>query len=209
MQYLLNRFFIVIAILFIVLGSSCSLFPTKPEHYDNVCSLLDDRISWYKSLKYIEEKYQVDMSLILAFIKQESSFDAYARPARTTALGFIPWSRESSAYGYAQAKDETWDWYKQDSGNNSHSRDEFADAAEFVAWYVNKTYKMNSIAKTDTYNQYLAYHEGHKGFKNKSYASKIWLLNVAKKVQNTANNYARNLQGCRNTLDNTFSWRYF
>ena len=32
-------------------------------------------------------------------------------------MGFIPWRRPSSAYGYPQAKDDTWDWYIRKTGN--------------------------------------------------------------------------------------------
>jgi hypothetical protein len=208
MKFLLNKITLTI-ILTLAILSSCSLFESKQTHYSGICEMLDDRISWYKDLKRIEDKYQVNMALILAFIKQESNFDAYARPPRKKLFDVIPMGRKSSSYGYAQAKDETWDWYQQDSGNTSHSRTDFANASEFIAWYVNKTKAMNNIAKTDVYNQYLAYHEGHNGFKNKSYNQKSWLIRVAKEVEGGANNYATSLKTCRAKLDNTFGWSYF
>jgi hypothetical protein len=208
MKFLLNKITLTI-ILTLAILSSCSLFESKPTHYSGICEMLDDRISWYKDLKRIEDKYQVNMALILAFIKQESNFDAYARPPRKKLFDVIPMGRESSSYGYAQAKDKTWDWYQQKTGNRSHERDDFAHASEFIAWYVSQTHKMNNIAKTDVYNQYLAYHEGHNGFKNKSYNQKSWLIAVAKKVANTTNSYTKNLQTCRKQLDDTFGWSYF
>ena len=203
-----NKFFILLFITGFSINS-CSLLQSKNNKYKNVCHLLDDRISWYKSLRVIEEDYQVDMSLILAFIKQESSFKARARPPHKKLFNTIPVGRITSSYGYAQATTDTWQWYQNDTGNTRHRRDDFANSAEFIAWYVNKSSEMNNIPKTDVYNQYLAYHEGQGGFKNKSYTDKPWLLDIAKSVAQSANNYKISLASCRDTLDNTYEWNFF
>ena len=60
---------------------------------------------------------------------------------------------------------------------------------------------MLGISKKDFYNQYLAYHEGHGGWKNKSFNSKKWLLEVAKKVETNANMYNNQLKACENQLN--------
>jgi len=49
----------------------------------------------------------------MAIIRQESSFQADAQPPRSRILWIIPGPRPSSAYGYSQALDGTWDWYRQ------------------------------------------------------------------------------------------------
>ena len=50
---------------------------------------------------------------------------------------------------------------------------------------------------SDTRNQYIAYHEGHTGYKRGSYRSKKWLLNIANKLQDRAVMYHAQLKKCR------------
>ena len=203
MKHLSNKLLLAF---FIVILSSCE---STPQRYKNVCDLMDNKISWYKAVKKVEHNSGVPKEIILAFIKQESSFNAYAKPQRPKLLGSIPWFRDSSAYGFSQAKTTTWNWYKDKSGKVGASRTNFYDSADFVAWYILQTNKMNDVRVSDVYNQYLAYHEGHTGFKNKSYQQKPWLMKVAKKVARTAKNYKNNLKTCQAKLDNTYSWSYF
>ena len=53
----------------------------------------------------------------------------------------------------------------------------------------------------DTYNQYLAYHEGQNGWKNNSYINKKWLIKAAKNVNNQANEYNLQLINCEKKLN--------
>jgi hypothetical protein len=205
MQYFLSKLGIVTAIAAVLVLSGCESAPSK---YNSVCELMDDKISWYKAVKKVEEKRGVDMATILAFIKQESSFNPHAKPPMKKLFGYIPIGRESSSYGFSQAKDGTWEWYEQ-KNNTSASRDNFYDSSDFIAWYILQSKKMLGLKTTDVYNQYLAYHEGQQGFKDKTYEQKPWLKTVAKKVERTAQNYTKNLQTCKKQLDNTYSWSYF
>ena len=66
---------------------------------------------------------------------------------------------------------------------------------------VNQTNKMLGISKKDYFNQYLAYHEGHNGWKNKTYNTKKWLIEVAKKVESKSNLYNNQLIQCENKLN--------
>ena len=91
----------------------------------------------------------------------------------------------SSAFGFAQVINPTWDRYKTKNGKNNASRANFSDVTDFIGWYSVQTEKMLGIPKNDFYNQYLAYHEGHEGWKKKSFSSKKWLMLVAKKVETT------------------------
>ena len=104
--------------------------------------------------------------------------------------------RRSSAYGFAQALDGTWDWYRQETGNRFSRRSSFSDAVDFMGWYMDKSYKRNGISKSDAYNQYLAYHEGHTGFKRGTYRKKEWLMRVARAVQKKAVSYSSQLAQC-------------
>ncbi|MEM6678914.1 MAG: hypothetical protein AAF675_13695, partial [Pseudomonadota bacterium] len=119
-----------------------------------------------------------------------------ARTPRTYFLGMIPTGRVSSAYGYAQAIDSTWDWYREDSGNSGADRDDFEDAADFVGWYMAKTRRANGLPMTDAYSHYLAYHEGHTGYKRGSWQQKAWLKNAAGAVARQASRYRQQLDRC-------------
>ena len=137
----------------------------------------------------------------LLIINQESSFKQFAKPKRNKLFGLIPSKRPSSAFGYAQVTNPTWNWYKSRRGKNNASRANFYDVTDFIGWYSEQTLKMLGISKNDYYNQYLAYHEGHEGWKNKSFKSKKWLINVAKNVETTANKYNNQLKQCENKLN--------
>lgn len=184
-------------------------FSTPAREVVDICQLLDEEVSWYQAVKKSEQKYQVPMNLQLAIIYQESHFASRAQPARATYLGFIPGPRPSSSYGYAQAKTETWEWYQLKTGNNDASRSNFADSVDFVGWYVNQSKVRSKISKSDAYNQYLAYHEGHNGFNKKSYKDKAWLLKVAKQVEKKSNDFKRQLSKCRAHLDSNRLWSFF
>jgi hypothetical protein len=133
----------------------------------------------------------------MSILRQESAFQNRAKPERTKLLGIVPWKRKTSAFGYSQAVDGTWDWYKKETKKPLASRVNFADAIDFTGWYINKTNKINGIKKSDAYNQYLAYHEGHGGFKSKSYNNKSWLINTAIKVDQRAEKYRQQLDQCK------------
>jgi hypothetical protein len=66
-----------------------------------------------------------------------------------------------------------------------------------MGWYKNISRERNGIALTDARNQYLAYHEGHAGFRRASYNSKPWLVAVAGKVEARAAMYQQQIAGCR------------
>ena len=116
-------------------------------------------------------------------------------------MGIIPWDRPSSAFGYAQVIDSTWEWYKTSTLNSNASRANFKDVTDFIGWYVNKSEKILGIQKNDAFNQYLAYHEGHTGWKNKNYINKNWLINAAKNVNKNNKIYNKQLIDCENKLN--------
>jgi hypothetical protein len=118
------------------------------------------------------------------------------------------WWRVSSAYGYAQVKDDTWDWYKSKTGNWGADRDDYADAVDFMGWYSTVSQKTLGISKWDAYNQYLAYHEGHGGWKRKTYNKKKWLIGVARKVEANAKQYSTQLKRCEDNLGSSWWWPF-
>jgi hypothetical protein len=75
----------------------------------------------------------------MATIYHESRFIGNARTPRRYTLGVIPMGRQSSAYGYSQALDGTWDEYLSEVGARRRSRDNIDDATDFMGWYMDKT----------------------------------------------------------------------
>ncbi|RLA00238.1 MAG: hypothetical protein DRQ47_09770 [Gammaproteobacteria bacterium] len=140
----------------------------------------------------------------MAFIYQESRFVEDARPGKDYLLGFIPWGYKSSAFGYAQAKDEVWGDYIKASGNSGADRDDIDDAMDFIGWYIRQSNKVNKVSVWDTKAQYLNYHEGWGGYRRGTYKSKAWLTKVADKVNQRASRYGTQYRGCKDSLDD--SW---
>ena len=123
-----------------------------------------------------EDKWGVPVSVQLATIARESSFQHDARPTKRIGSGWF--SREvprSSAYGYAQALEGTWDDYRRATGRRGADRDDFADSSDFIGWYMHGASRVNGVPLHDAYNQYLAYHEGKAGFARGTYRAKSWL----------------------------------
>lgn len=174
--------------------SSCS--HKKPKDTDNICHIFSQKKRWHKHAKKSTKRWGTPIHVQMAILRQESNFAYDAKPGRKKLLGFIPWKRKSSAYGYAQVLNETWKEYTKATGNRGADRDNFADAIDFVGWYTYHTQKQTKVSKWDAYNQYLAYHEGRGGFVKGTYNGKEWLTTVAKKVDNNAKLYARQLKVC-------------
>jgi hypothetical protein len=186
-------------ILFIcLLLSACMSSP--PKNTANVCAVFDEKSSWYKHARKASKRWNVPIAVNMAFMQQESSFVAKAKPPRKKILGFIPGPRPSSSYGYSQAKDETWRWYKKQSGHRGADRNDFDDAIDFIAWYNRYSADTLGIANNDAYRLYLAYHEGHGGFKKGSFKNKEWLIQIAKKVSRRATQYQSQLKKCEKRL---------
>ena len=188
--------FFSIMLIFVVACSSRNDISTADS-----CIIFEEKRNWYKATKKSSEKWDISIALQLAIINQESSFKQFAKPERKKFFGLIPGSRPSTAFGYAQVTNPTWNWYKLRTGNKNASRANFKDVTDFIGWYVTQTNSMLGISKKDYFNQYLAYHEGHKGWKDKTYNSKKWLLDVAKKVESKANMYNNQFLQCESKLN--------
>lgn len=178
---------------------------TAPRNINDSCAIFREKDDWYDAAMDAYEKWGVPVHVQLAIIHQESRFRSEAKAPKDTLLGFIPWGRKSSAYGYAQVKDSTWNWYMQKTGNTGADRDDFEDVTDFIGWYVDMSHRRLGIAKSDAYSQYLAYHEGHGGYERKSYRKKPWLLRVARKVARRAARYRAQIARCRDELERGFS----
>ncbi|QRZ13211.1 lytic transglycosylase [Paracoccus methylovorus] len=168
-----------------------------PRNLENACAIASERPAYMRAMKATERRWGVPVHVQMATIHQESKFIGNARTPHQYALGIIPIGRQSSAYGYSQALDSTWDDYRKQTGNRGARRDNIRDATDFMGWYMNDTARVLGVSKWDAGAQYLAYHEGRSGFARGSHNSKPWLMNVAGNVQTRAETYRAQLASCR------------
>ncbi|MFD3190330.1 lytic transglycosylase [Sedimentitalea sp. HM32M-2] len=184
-------------LLMLMLASCGGGHKAPPRNLNDACSIAQQRPKYVKAFKATERRWGVPVHVQMATIYQESKFRGDARTPYNYVLGVIPMGRQSSAYGFSQALDGTWDQYRRETGRRSAKRDRISDAADFVGWYMTQSRDRNGIALTDARNQYLAYHEGHTGYARGSYRNKSWLMRVAGEVDARATLYQAQLASCR------------
>lgn len=189
-----------------VLVSACASNP--PRQPDDLCAVFEERPGWYHDARAAEKQWGIPVHVSMAFVHRESSYVSNARPPRGRLLWVIPWTRPSSAYGYAQATDEAWTDYRRDTLSLLADRDDFEDAMDFIGWYNNRSARQLGIAKDDAYHLYLAYHEGPTGYRRGSWRSKPTVRGYASKVSDKASRYRNQLSRCEDDLGGGF-WRRF
>jgi len=188
--------FLRLAVVVLIVASCGRGQFSAPSNLDNACALASERPRYFAAMQRSERRWGVPVPVQMAIIHAESRFIGDARTPVQWTLGVIPMGRQSSAYGYSQALDRTWEEYQDETRSRRAQRDNINDATDFVGWYANKTRERNGIALNDARNQYLAYHEGHRGFTNRSYESKPWLMAVAGRVEARAAMYDTQLRMC-------------
>ncbi len=193
---LMNRLLIVLCVLAL---SACATRP--PSNAGNICAIFKENPKWYKHAKSSSKQWGGPIHLPMAIMYQESRFIHDAKPPMQYFLWVIPTGRASNAYGYAQALKSTWAQYQREVGSRFRDRDDFANAYDFIQWYMHKTFQINGVVKSDYYSHYLNYHEGQGGYSRGTYKSKKWLLNVAQRVDQRAKQYSEQMQGCVGELD--------
>ena len=174
----------------IALASGSCTNPPPPRAIDDLCGVLAQRVGWWEASARAGSRWGVRPGLLLAVIHQESGFRAQAR-----SDGGL-FSSASSAYGYSQATDGAWRDYQRANGGRRARRDDFADAVDFVGWYVDRLARTAGVAKDDAYHVYLGYHEGPGGLRRGSHAAKPWLLAVARAVEARAARFERDAALC-------------
>ena len=207
---LVNRWRLVFALAVIctALGvKGCASQP--PARQENLCSIFAEQPKWFKAAAKSERRWGVPVAVQMAFVQRESSFDSKARPPRGKLLGVVPWKRPSSAYGYAQATNSTWDAYKRATRSPLADRNNFADAVDFIGWYNTVSHNKLGIAKTNAEQLYLAYHEGQGGYARGSYRKKPNVQRYANQVAQRAVHYQTQLNGCRKKLQRKRRFLFF
>ncbi len=184
-----------IGLLFLVASCGSGNF-SAPRNLNDACSIVKQRPTYLKAMQQTYKKWGVPVQVQMATIYQESKFIGNARTPYQYALGIIPMGRQSSAYGYSQALDATWDEYRSSTGRRGARRDDIKAATDFMGWYMAESSEELGIGLGDTQAQYLAYHEGRTGYARGSYRSKSWLRRIAGEVDARADLYGQQLQAC-------------
>ncbi|CAN7547760.1 hypothetical protein LJR030_005611 [Rhizobium sp. LjRoot30] len=187
----------IVFVVALLLLAGCA---SAPRETRNACAIFEQRDGWFnnwrRTAKSVEREFGVPVPILMATIYTESGFRPYARPPRTKLLGFIPWKRQSSAYGYSQALDGTWERYQRETGRWAARRTKFSDAIHFIGWYHAQTHEKNGIARNDAYNLYLAYYSGHAGYSRGSWRSDAGVQKAARRTTSIAISYSRQLRNC-------------
>jgi len=193
------------AVLLSLVITACTTTP--PADRDDICAIFDEKRSWYRQARKSERRWGTSIPVMMSIVHQESGFRARAKPPRRKILWVIPGPRPASAKGYSQATNESWTNYQKATGRWTADRNDFADAIDFVGWYNDQSQRRNGIGKSDAYNLYLAYHEGHGGFSRRSYRNKEWLQNAARTVAQRAATYESQWDGCKKRFTRGFFGR--
>ena len=191
----MSRLLRALVLLTLVAGCGSANY-SAPRNLDNACSIVSQRPNYLRAMERTEDRWGVPVPVQMATIYQESKFDGDARTPLRYAVGVIPMGRQSSAYGYSQALDGTWEEYQRDEGGRGAKRDRFSDASDFMGWYMAETEEMLGIPVSDARGQYLAYHDGRAGYARGTYKRKAWLLDVSQNVATRAQMYQLQLEFC-------------
>lgn len=187
------RYIAVLIITLTLIGCASS----PPRNKRNACLLLSEKDEWSLPLRNASRKWGIPQHTILSIIYHESKFVSDAKPPRKKFLGIkIYGTRISSAYGYSQALDGTWEEYKRRTKNWTASRSNFADSVDFIGWYLNRSVRSLGISSRNAYELYLAYHQGIAGYRRGSFRRSPSIRRYAKRVQETALDYKKQIRSC-------------
>ena len=175
------------------LAFGCTTTPPKQQH--DICMVFEEYPDWYDYAQQSEQTWGTPKQILMAFVRQESSYRENAKPPYDWFL-FIPLGRKSSAKGYAQIQDPVWKEYKEERGSLFRSRGDMEDALDFIGWYNHKSHKQLGLSKWNARELYFAYHDGRGGYKRGTHKKKSKLLKVADKVARTADEYGAQLKQC-------------
>src|SRR3989344_3577387 len=109
-----HLFLTVLLIIFgsIILFYWISLPSVPPEEPTQACKIFEQYPEWYEVSKNVEKQWGVPVSVQLAILYQESTFQATAHPSKPHLFSKIRWFHHSTAVGFAQVKADTWQAYQ-------------------------------------------------------------------------------------------------
>lgn len=187
--------FLLLSLVLILTGCA-----TQPARINNACAVFEEKggwfNNWHRQARRVEKEFGVPVPILMATIRTESGYRARVRPPRTKLLGFIPWTRPSDAYGYAQALSSTWQEYQQATGRPGADRNDFGDAVHFVGWYHHRSHRRIGIPLDDAYSLYLAYYLGTTGYERQAWKNRPGVRKAAQRMARRANKYERQIRNC-------------
>ncbi|HAH70293.1 MAG TPA: hypothetical protein DCL74_00625 [Succinivibrionaceae bacterium] len=170
--------------------TGCSSQP--PANSNNLCSVFQDKDGWYVAAHKVHAKYGIPIDTAMAILAQNSKLSTQDNglfDGLTSAVGL-------GNEGFLVVSDEIWQQYKDEAGTFLSDRGSFADALDFMGWYMNKAKERSGVALCDAYNQYIVYREGFEAFNARTYTAKDWLLKEASEVRTRASEYRQQLLRC-------------
>ena len=167
----------------------------KTDNIDNACLILKQNPDWHRALYRTQLVYRISIPVQLAFVRHESSFNHKARPVNNKKKWFIFNSYKSTAYGFAQVLNGTWDEFQTTFKNKKLKRTNFGHSVEFIGWY-NRKHINSGLDGNNISHLYLAYHEGLGGYKKKTYINKPCLVDYSNSVQKTSIKYSNQISSC-------------
>jgi hypothetical protein len=188
---------VLIGLFLLPMMVACATVP--PKEQGNICRIFDEYPKWFDYAQDSQKEWGTPKHILMAFVKQESSFRSHAKPPFKWFF-FVPIGRGSSAKGYAQAQNPVWSEYESERGALFRNRTDMEDALDFIGWYNHRTHIRLGISKWNAKELYLAYHEGHGGYKRGNQHKKPGLLSVSDKVARVAAKYATQLPVCEQRL---------
>jgi hypothetical protein len=181
-------------------GNNVQITPSNPLRRgatEDICEIFRDNPNWFVDAHHSYRRWGTPIAVQLAFVYQESRFVANASP-KTSFTVFS--NKSTSALGYAQALNGTWDDYVRSTGNYQGHRSNMHDALDFIGWYNNNANRKLGLTGDQVRELYLAYHEGLKGYSLATYDDKAWLKSIADQVESRAIKYDKQLRGCSNEI---------
>ncbi len=188
-------------VLFVILTGLMTCNSTPPSRPDDICEVFREKSGWYKDARRAQKRWGLPVSVGMAFVHKESAYVAGAKPPRGKILWVIPWRRPSSAYGYAQATDDAWGEYLQETRGFFRERDDLGNALDFIGWYNDRSHRRLGIAKNDAYNLYLAYYVGPGGYARGHHRKQPAVQEYARRVSARSQRYAGQLSRCAKKLN--------
>ncbi len=180
-RIMLTQAFLILVFAIVSFGAGYRVFFWPPSQIVDACALMTDRPGWWRAVRASQERWSVAPATQLAVIKRESSFRRFVHPPRfppvfvrsvrsgyrriDRAFGWslndsFTWPTLYTAFGYPQAIDATWELYKTNLNRTVALRVRFADAADFVGWYLSYLRSRDRIAAGDVCTLYVAYYLG-------------------------------------------------
>jgi len=185
-----------VLVVWVVLASSA-----PPSNPDDLCAVFREKPRWHRAATASAARWGVDEAALLAIVFQESSFRGDARPPRRLWLGVLPGFRPSTAYGFGQVLDATWQDYVVRVAEPGARRNRMTDVLDFIGWYATVIEQRTGVPRSSVRDVYLAYHQGPAGYARGDHLEKRWLLAAASRVEARARRYDAQYAGCRAELD--------